>query len=117
MTAEELVLLLERSVRGLGAEEQVQRAIALVLVNHDVEHKREVSLAPASRIDFLVGAIGVEVKIGGGLSPLIRQLARYAEFERVSEIVLVTTKSSLCRVPEELNGKRVRVALLMGGLL
>lgn len=116
MTTEEIVLLFERAVRGIGSEDQVQRAIALVLTNRDVEYEREVSLSPASRIDFMVGTLGIEVKIGGGLSPAIRQLHRYAEFERVSELVLVTTRSSLSRVPAELNGKRIHVALLLGGL-
>lgn len=113
----DLVLLLERAVRGVGTENQVQRAIALVLTNHDVDYKREVRLDSASRIDFMIGTVGLEVKIGGGLSPLIRQLARYAEFATVSELVLVTTRASLARVPTELNGKRVHVALLLGGIL
>ncbi len=116
MTAEELCLLLERSVRGIGTEDAVQRAIADVLRNQrpPIAFAREVRLDKANRIDFMVGHIGVEVKIGGGISALIRQLARYAEFDQVGDLVLVSTRATLARVPTELNGKRVRVALLLG---
>jgi hypothetical protein len=118
VTSEELCLLLERSVRGVGTEDAIQRAIAQVLRKERplVAFAREVRLDKASRIDFMVGTIGVEVKVGGGISAVIRQLHRYAEFATVAELVLVSTKTSLARVPTELNGKRVRVALLLGGI-
>ena len=116
MSSEELCLLLERSVRGVGTEDAVQRAIEALLKKSCLAYEREVRLDKASRIDFMVGAIGVEVKIGGGISAVIRQLHRYAEFAKVSELVLVSTRASLARVPTELNGKRVRVALLLGGI-
>ncbi len=116
MTSEDLCLLLERSVRGVGTEDEVQRAIAATLKKNAIGHEREVRLDKASRIDFMVGSIGVEVKVGGGISAVIRQLHRYAEFATISELVLVSTKTSLARVPPALNGKRVRVALLLGGI-
>ena len=116
MTSDELCLMLERSVRGVGTEEEIQRSIEKLFKKNAVAYQREVRLDKASRIDFMVEAIGVEVKVGGGISAVIRQLHRYAEFASVSELVLVSTKTSLARVPVELNGKRVRVALLMGGI-
>lgn len=115
MTAHELCLLIERSVRGVGTEDAVQRKIAEAFTRNAVAHEREVRLDKASRIDFMVGELGVEVKVGGGITAVIRQLHRYAEFARVAELVLVTTKSTLARVPTELNGKRVCIALLLGG--
>lgn len=118
MTSEGLCLLLERSVRGVGTEDAVQQAIADVLRGQRpaIAFAREVRLDKANRIDFMVGAIGIEVKVGGGISAVIRQLHRYAEFATVSELVLVSARASLARVPTELNGKRVRVALLLGGI-
>lgn len=116
-TAVELCLLLERSLRGLGEEARVQAAIEALLKREGVDHKREHRFDKASRVDFLVGSIGVEVKTGGGISAVIRQLHRYAEFEAVSELVLVTTRTTLARVPRELNGKRVHVAVLLAGIV
>ena len=117
MTAEQICLVIEHNVRGIGTEDDVQRRIASALQVQGVDHLREHRLDKASRIDFMVGTIGVEVKTGGGISAVIRQLHRYAEFDTVSELVLVTTRTALARVPTELNGKRVRVALLLGGIL
>ncbi len=117
MTAEQLCLLIENNVRGIGSEDDVQRKIAAALRVQGVEHLREHRLDKANRIDFMVGTIGVEVKTGGGISAVIRQLHRYAEFDTVSELVLVTTRTTLARVPTELNGKRVHVAVLLGGIL
>lgn len=116
MTSEELCLLLEQSVRGVGTEDAVQRAIEVLLKKSAIDHEREVRLDKANRIDFMMGTIGIEVKVSGGISAVIRQLHRYAEFATVSELVLVSTRASLARVPTELNGKRVRVALLLGGI-
>lgn len=116
-TAHELCLLLERSLRGLGEEARVQATIEALLKREGIEHKREHRFDKASRIDFLIGSIGVEVKTGGGISAVIRQLHRYAEFATVSELVLVTTRATLARTPRELNGKRVHVALLLAGIV
>lgn len=111
-----MVLLIERSVRGVGPESEIQLALARALSMNGISHEREVRLSKSSRIDFLVGTIGIEVKVDGGISAVIRQLHRYAEFATVSELVLVSTRATLARVPTELNGKHVRVALLLGGI-
>jgi hypothetical protein len=116
MTSEQLCLLIERNVRGIGTEDEVQRRIGTALQVQGIGHIREHRLDKANRIDFMVGTIGVEVKTGVGISAVIRQLHRYAEFATVSELVLVTTRATLARVPTQLNGKRVNVALLLGGL-
>jgi hypothetical protein len=116
MNAADLVRLIESRVRGIGTEESVQETIATVLTAARVSFERECRLSKQDRIDFLVGRVGVEVKVGGGLSAVIRQLHRYAQSDMVDELVLVTSKLTLARVPAELNGKRVRVAALAAGL-
>jgi hypothetical protein len=115
--AHELCLLFERSLRGLGEEYRVQAAIEALLKREGVEHLREVTLSPKDRIDFLVGAVGIEVKVAGGVGAVIRQLERYAKHERISALVLVTTKSTLARVPLELNGKPLRAAVILPGIV
>lgn len=99
------------------SEEDLQRGIGEALTGAGIEHEREVRLTARDRIDFMVEAIGVEVKIGGGISALTRQLLRYAQVERVAELVVVSTRLQLSlQVPRDLNGKPVSVVTIMGGL-
>ena len=115
MTAHELCLLLERSLRGLGDESRVQAAIEALLKRQGIEHQREFVLSPKDRIDFLVGRVGLEVKVAGGRGAVVRQLERYAKHDCIESLVLVTTKSTLARVPMEMNGKAVRAAVILPG--
>ena len=96
----------------IQTEASLQFGIANRLVETGVEYSREVPLTPADRIDFMVGRIGVEVKIGGGKTALIRQLFRYAQSAEVDELVLVTTAPGLTFIPRTLNSKPVRTLVL-----
>ncbi len=92
-------------------------AEALRAAGHTVEV--EVPLTERDRLDLLVdGDIAVEVKIDGGLMPLTRQVHRYLRHERLAALVVVTPFRSLCRLPERMNDKPLRVALVRraGGL-
>ena len=48
-------------------------------------------LSAADRIDFLVGRVGVEVKIGQPRRQILRQLERYAGSDRLDELLLVSS--------------------------
>lgn len=117
VTAEQLCLLIERSVRGLGEEAYVQIAIQRLFTRERIQHGREVWLSKKDRIDFLVGTIGVEVKAQGGVGAVIRQLERYANCTGVSALVLVTTKSTLARIPTILCGKPAHAAVILPGII
>lgn len=68
------------------------------------------------RVDFLVPkGIAIEVKVGGGLAEVTRQLHRYAQHAQVSALVLVTTRALHLGVPRQLNGKPVDVVHVTGG--
>ena len=59
------------------------------------------------------GFIAMEIKIKGATADVRRQLWRYAEHEAVRAILLVTTRSlQAAQIPEEMNGKPVRVLCL-----
>lgn len=117
MTAALVTAALRAHRFNVSSEEELQRGIAAALAAHGIENEREVVLTPRDRIDFMVGAVGVEVKIGGGISALTRQLLRYAQVERVSELVVVSTRMQLsAQVPRLLNGKPVSAVTIMGGL-
>lgn len=95
-------------------ERELQEGIAKALSAAGIEYAREVSLDAHSRIDFMIpGGIGIEVKIDGPTSSVIRQMARYAQFDSVSAMILVTSRVRHgidWNAP--LNGKRVLLVLL-----
>jgi len=117
MTALELALYLESFRYDSGSEAALQDGVAQSLEKAGLSFEREVELAPGDRIDFLAGAVGVEVKLTGGLSEVTRQLHRYAKSERIQELLLVTNSVRLARVPEALQGKPIHVAALLGGIV
>ena len=77
----------------------------------------EALLADDSALCVLTVRRGVEREGDGLVQGYTLQLHRYAEFATVSELVLVTTRTTLARVPRELNGKRVHVAVLLAGIV
>jgi len=96
-------------------EAVLQDAVAARFDQCRIEYEREVRLSGKDRIDFLVGNIGIELKVDGSLANLTRQLDRYAMSERIAELLVVSTRRTLCRVPTELRGKPVSV-ICVGGL-
>lgn len=78
--------------------------------------RREVRFGARDRIDFMVGAIGIEVKVGGSAAAALRQMSRYAKHEEIRALVLVTDRVQAGVQPTEIHGKPIRVVCLMGGL-
>jgi len=87
-------------------EKDLQDALEEVFRAGGVEYRREVSLTKADRIDFMIGSVGLEVKVGSSYADVVRQLHRYANLAGISELVLVTNRLSHT-MPAELNGKRL----------
>jgi hypothetical protein len=100
-------------------EAALQISIAAVLDAERIRYAREVTLDEAGRIDFLVGppdaraGIGIEVKIDGSISSLVRQLQRYADHERVVALVVVVSRRRLANLPTMLCGKQIAVVDLV----
>lgn len=115
--SEEVIKALS-GVRFCGSsEDELQAGLAEILDAAGIEHKREVPLTGRDRIDFLTAdGVGIEVKVKGGLQELTRQIHRYAQSERVTAIVVVSTKLQHARLPAELNGKPV-ASVHVGGFL
>ncbi len=68
----------------------------------------EAKLASGCRIDFLVGAVGVEIKKGKpSAATLAAQLQRYAACDAVDGLIVITERS--VRLPKTLFGKPVRL--------
>lgn len=115
MHAAELRNLLGAYRYSQSTEDALQRGIAGVLEAHGVPVEREHRLDAHSRIDFLVGIVGIEVKIGGSRNELIRQLHRYAQFDSIGELLVVSSRMRLTSLPESLNGKPIVSLALLGG--
>ncbi|GAA1983354.1 hypothetical protein [Amycolatopsis minnesotensis] len=93
-------------------EHALQDSIADVLTTAGWPVRREVRLGPRSRIDFVVGRIGVEVKVAGTPETVTRQLQRYAHSSELDELVLATTRATHRIVPPVLAGTPVTIAYL-----
>jgi len=112
ITAEQIAAAITAFTYPYTSEDLLQAAIARALNEKQIEHAREVRLDPRNRIDFLVGTIGIEIKVDGSTMAVTRQLQRYAQFEAITELILVTTRSRMLNVARELTGKRVNVLFL-----
>jgi hypothetical protein len=74
--------------------------------------EREVAIGTGSRLDLLLGRIGIEVKVKGTPANVARQLQRYAGSDRVDALVLATTVHTHRAMPATLGGVPVHVAYL-----
>jgi hypothetical protein len=88
----------------LTDEKKLQSLLSTALSAAHVDHTREVKLAPGSIVDFMLDhGIVIECKLKEGKREIFRQLQRYAEFDEVQCLILMTNTSM--GLPEEINGK------------
>ena len=83
--------LIARTRFHAADEASLQAGVAEMLYQAGVPARREVRLTRRERIDFLIGRLGVEVKVKGGVSDVRRQLVRYAATGLLDEILLIST--------------------------
>lgn len=93
-----------------------------LLGNPITGYSRELRLDEHNRIDFLVelnevSRVGIEVKIGGSLAALTRQLERYAAFPQIDQLLVITTKANHHHIPNVIGGKPVVLCSLIGDAL
>lgn len=102
------------------SEAELQAAIGNALNDELIANVPEHKLRAADRIDFFIPwsianpsesrGVGIEVKIAGSPSELLRQLMRYAECPQIEALIVFTDKLRLARaIPETLNAKRITV--------
>lgn len=95
------------------SEDELQQGISLVLDKHGFAFEREARLDARSRIDFLVGDVGIEVKVAGSAADLGVQVLRYLRHDRIRAVVIVTTRARHRDIPAELEGKPVHIVHLL----
>ena len=87
-----LAVLLNSFAFRYASEIQLHEGIASVLDAEGIAYEREVVLDPKNRLDFLVvGAVAIEVKVGGSLSQALGQVNRYCAHGRVGGVLLAST--------------------------
>jgi alkanesulfonate monooxygenase SsuD/methylene tetrahydromethanopterin reductase-like flavin-dependent oxidoreductase (luciferase family) len=102
-----------RAYRFRFADEgRLQDAIEGALRASGFTLEREVRLDPANRIDFMVGRVGIEVKVAGSPSAVLRQLTRYAQSGQVDGLILVTNRARHAQ-PRRIGVTPVEVVSLM----
>jgi hypothetical protein len=116
-TTEILCTIIGAVPYDIASEASLQQGIEKQLTAAGVAFTREVRLTQYDRVDFLIGRLGIEVKTGGGKSPLLRQLRRYAQSDLVDGLLVVTTAPSLAALPASLNGKPIRALVLSACLV
>ncbi len=89
-------------------EAELHLALSERLTQASIPHRREV-LVPGGRIDFLIGRVGMEVKIKGPAAQVQRQLETYAASGRFDHLILLTTRPVHRSVPRILHGVPVTV--------
>lgn len=103
MTALDLINTLTRSRMDLSSEKRLQSEMEIVFNNAGIKFQREHRLDKTSVVDFFIDGMAVEVKIKGSAKNIYRQLERYAAFQEVKAIVLVTRKTM--GLPPDIQGK------------
>lgn len=108
-------------------EEELQEGLALALADAGYPVRREVVLDGTSRIDLMVvqdaeseewvpPGIGIEVKVAGRSASVLKQLERYARFDQVTGLILVTSRRRThgqMRSLSEIDGKPFLVVDLL----
>ena len=97
-------------------ELDLQDGIEELLKREGVDYRREANLGESGVIDFLVGDVGVEVKIKGRVPTVVSQLTRYASHESINSLILVTGRLQLSAIPNQIDGVDVSVCTLEGSL-
>lgn len=108
MEETEAVLAALRSIRcGAACTEEELHALALAALEAaGLSPRHEVRLAPRCRIDILCGGVGIEIKKNRPQrAALLRQIARYAACEQVTQLVVVAPRG--VDLPRTIGGKRV----------
>jgi hypothetical protein len=108
---------LERMLRGcrfhFSNEAGLQAQMELAFQKLGEPYRREHPLGEAGRIDFLVGRVGIEVKVRGSSADVGWQLLRYAEHSEVDGILLVTARAQHRELPAAMHDKPLRIYHLL----
>lgn len=113
MSINSIINILSSYEFSIHDEKILQFEIAEVFTFEKIEFKKEVVLANGI-IDFMIGDIGLEIKIKGQPMSIFRQLERYAQDDNINAIILANVKTMT--LPDIINGKIARSVTIRGAL-
>lgn len=92
-------------------ETEIHRCVREALGARHVAFTHEARLSPGCRIDYLAGAVGIEIKKGKpNAKRLAEQLRRYLVHDALESIVVVSWYS--VKIPPVIGGKRAELLVL-----
>jgi hypothetical protein len=103
----DLLSSLRRQRFSLHSEKALQTDIEDYFIKSSIDYQREVRLSQKDIIDFLLGSVGIEVKLAGSAKDIYRQVERYCQHPEIEEIVLVTNR--IIHLPKTINNKPTHV--------
>lgn len=115
VTLDDVVRLISSTPLSLSSETRAQDDLEAALVRAGIPYEREAILSSKDRIDFMIGDVGVEMKIDGSPRSIFRQVERYSAHERIASLVLATNKAMT--LPSSIGGKPASVVSLGMGWL
>lgn len=101
------------------SEAELENEVVKRLEAAGINYERQYRASDADRFDILIaGAIVLELKVDGGAGALLRQVERYAQYEYVTSIIVVTTRASHRQLATigTIHGKQVGVVHVGWGL-
>src|SRR5688572_22986240 len=105
---------------NVGSECDFQCGVLDVLTQSQIDCESEYDLGPGcGRIDLFLPRfrIGIELKVKGSPSQILRQLYRYARCPIVTSLLLMTSRPRLNPIPLSIHGKPLAVLSVWEGLL
>jgi hypothetical protein len=87
---EQIIRVLSAGRFSLVREKETQAEIAEAFDRFAIVHAREQDLGNRNIIDFLIGSIGLEIKIGGSKRAIFGQCVRYCKSGKLSALILGT---------------------------
>lgn len=93
----ELILQAVRGMNYLPCENEAQLELQVIgrLERAGIAFRRQYVASKKDRFDFLVGeGIVLELKVDGSTGMLLRQVERYAQYDYVTAILVITTRAS-----------------------
>lgn len=110
MTSAEIIRLIKTNRLSLANEKALQREFAAVLSDAGIEFLREHRLGSRDIIDFMIGGMGIEMKLRAPRLSIYRQCERYCGYDEVQSLVLAT--NTAMGMPSTVAGKPVFVVYL-----
>ncbi|GIH95403.1 hypothetical protein ACFFMN_22835 [Planobispora siamensis] len=93
-TAEQVATIVGSHRFSYANEHDLHIALAAILADSGFEVRQEVPLSTGGRIDLMTGTVGIEVKVNGRASEVMRQVARYAACPDITALVLITSRAA-----------------------